>query len=239
MQSPLSSCLPVGHPTMQNHIATYRNPPELTPALSAILQYRTISLPTQYLGLPLTIKKSPKMAYIPMLTAVQQRYEGYKGKTPINGEANNSDDSVLNAIPLHHMQALLLPKWVTNRIRNITRRFLWTGTKDTFSGGHCLLTWPKVTLPKINGGLNIMDIELQNKTLLLKWLWTADSDDQCLWTHTLNSLNSVGITMDVLKHTNTALDISYTSFFLRDLTSLLPMYDITVTYSADGTPHSR
>jgi hypothetical protein len=92
MQSPLSSCLPVGHPTMQNHIATYRNPPELTPALSAILQYRTISLPTQYLGLPLTIKKSPKMAYIPMLTAVQQRYEGYKGKTPINGEANNSDE---------------------------------------------------------------------------------------------------------------------------------------------------
>jgi hypothetical protein len=45
--------------------------------------------------------------------------------------------------------------------------------------------------------------------------------------------------MDVLKHTNTALDISHVSFFLRDLTSLLPMYDITVTYSADETPHSR
>jgi zinc-binding in reverse transcriptase len=103
-------------------------------------------------------------------------------------------------------------------------------------GGHCLLAWPKVTLPKINGGLNIMDIEFQNKTLLLKWLWTADSDSQCLWTHTLNS---IGITMDVLKQTNTAPDISHTSFFLRDLTTLLPMYDITVNYSSNGTPHSR
>jgi hypothetical protein len=37
-------------------------------------------------------------------------------------------------------------------------------------GGHCLVTWQKLTTPKINGGLGIIDIELQNKALLLKWI---------------------------------------------------------------------
>jgi hypothetical protein len=66
------------------------------------------------------------------------------------------------------MQALLLPKWVIQTIIEIIRHFLWRGTKETYSGGHCLVAWPKVALPKINGGLGIIDIELQNKALILK-----------------------------------------------------------------------
>jgi hypothetical protein len=138
---------------------------KLMPTLSAILQCSTISLPTQYLGLPLTIKKPPKMAYLPMLIAVQQRYEGYKGKHLSMASRTILTNSILNAISLHHMQALLLLKWVTNRIKNITRRFLWTGT--AFWHGR------KLPCQRLMGGLNIMDIELQNKTLL-KWERTKE-----------------------------------------------------------------
>jgi hypothetical protein len=41
-----------------------------------------------------------------------------------------------------------------------------------------------------------MDVELQNKTLLLKWI---ESDTQSLWPHTLSS---IGVIMDTIKQMN-------------------------------------
>jgi hypothetical protein len=101
---------------------------------------------------------------------------------------------VLNAIPMHYMQDLLLPKWVIKEITQITPRFLWRGQKTNL-GGHCLVAWGQITLSKINGGLGILDLQLQNKALLIKWLWLAESEHQCLWSLTLNSIQtSIAIT---------------------------------------------
>jgi hypothetical protein len=58
----------------------------------------------------------------------------------------------------------------------------------SFSGGHCLVAWRTMTLPKENGGLNIIDIRLQNQCLLLKWLWVAIKEPDSLWCSTLTNL---------------------------------------------------
>jgi hypothetical protein len=138
-------------------------PLEHIQTLTSLLKCNLLTTPIQYLGLPLTIKKPPKSAYLPLITSIQRRYEGWKGKNLSMVGQTVLTNSVLNDIPLHYMQAFHLPKWVIQMRTKITRRFLWRGTKDTYSGGHCLIAWPKVTLPKPNGGLGTTDIELQNK----------------------------------------------------------------------------
>jgi hypothetical protein len=141
-------------------------------------------------------------------------------------------NSVLNAVPLHYMQAFVLPKWVIKQITNTTRRFLWRGNKETYSGGHCLVAWTKITLSKNNGGLGIIDLQLQNKTLLLKWIWLPDCGYQCLWTKTLHSLQ-ISCTTSAVENDNRL------SFFMRDLTTLNTYYNASVHHQQDGTPNWR
>jgi zinc-binding in reverse transcriptase len=178
------------------------------------------------LGLPLTLKKPPKSAYLPLINNVQNRFEGFEGKYLTRAGRTVLFNSVLNAIPLHYMQAFLLPKWVINRINRITRRFIWKGNENTYSRGDCLVAWPKLTLPKIHGGLGIMDLSLQNKTLLVKWIWLAETDEACLWTLTLRSLHlSIG-------ETNEGND-DHLSYFLKDLTTLLPYYQASGQFNQE------
>jgi Reverse transcriptase (RNA-dependent DNA polymerase) len=189
-------------------------PLDLLPTVKFLLIYNSLSLPIQYLRLPLTIKKPPKSTYLPLLTNIKRRYEGFKGKKMSMAERSVLTNSMLNAVPLHYMQVFLLPKWVIKQITITTRRFLWRGTKDT-SGGHCLVAWPKITLPKINGGLDIIDLKLQNKALLLKWIWLTDTDRQCLWTVMLHCLQ-LSFNPSYVENDNRL------SFVMRDLATLQP-----------------
>jgi hypothetical protein len=117
----------------------------LTPTLASLIKCGQLSTPIQYLGLQLMLKKPPKSAYLPLINNVQKRFEGFGGKYLTRAGRTVLANSVLNAIPLHYMQAFLLPKWVINRINRITRCFIWRGNKNTY---HCLVAWPKLTLPK-------------------------------------------------------------------------------------------
>jgi hypothetical protein len=48
--------------------------------IASITQFLQISFPTTYLGLPLTICKPPREAYLPLISIVQHRFEGWAGK---------------------------------------------------------------------------------------------------------------------------------------------------------------
>jgi hypothetical protein len=62
----------------------------------------------------------------------------------------------MSAKPLHAMAALRLSKSTVARI-NKPRRHV---------GGGCQVAWPQACRSKDEGGLGIIDIELQNKCLL-------------------------------------------------------------------------
>jgi hypothetical protein len=104
-------------------------PQHLTPTLASLIRCGQLSTLIQYLGLPLTLKKPPKSAYLPLINNVQKRFDGFGGKYLTRAGCTVLANSVLNAIPLHYMQAFLLPKWVINRINRITRHFIWRGNE--------------------------------------------------------------------------------------------------------------
>jgi hypothetical protein len=207
-------------------------PLDLVHTVASLLKFNPLTFPIQYLGLPLTINKPPKSAYLPLLANVQRRCEGFKGKNLSMAGRLILANSILNAVPLHYMQAFILPKCIIKQITNTTRRFLWRGNKETYSSGHCLVAWTKITLSKNNGGLGIMDLQLQNKALLLKWIWLPDCGHQCLWTKTLHNLQ-IPCTTSAVENDNRL------SFFMRDLTTLNTYYNASVHHQQDGTPNWR
>jgi hypothetical protein len=156
-------------------------PQDIYAILEPIIQCPRLNLPTTYLGLSLSINKPPKEEYLPLVSNVQHRYDGRAGKQLSPAGRLILSKSVLNAMTLHYMQAFLMPAWIIRTIEQITRRFLWKGHTDHFSGGNCLVPWGKITLPKIFGGLGVTDLRLQNWALLTKWLWLASSNELSLW----------------------------------------------------------
>jgi hypothetical protein len=193
-------------------------PQDISVIIEPLMQCPQLSLPTTYLGLPLTIKKPPKEVYLPLTSCVQHRYDGWTGKQL--SPAGRLIRPKRYAPTLHVGFPVA---WVTKIITQITRRFLWKGTADKFSGGNCLVPWKQVTLPKRFGGLGITDLQLQNWALLTKWIWLASSNEPSLWTTTLQSLNHT-IPID-LKNILTG----HSTFFLKDLLKLQPIMQAATT----------
>ena len=65
-------------------------------------------------------------------------------------------------------------------IEKIIRGFLWAGRKDA-RGGHCLVAWERVCMPKRLGGLGIPNLRLMNHALRARWLWLSRTDSSKSW----------------------------------------------------------
>lgn len=181
-----------------------------------ILRCARKALPIKYLGLPLSIKRPKRIAYLPLILASQKRLTAWKGRLLSMGGRTTLIKSVLQSLPLYFMQALLLPKWVVEELNRLMRAFLWKGS-DKCYGGNCLMSWDKVCRPKINGGLGILHLQTQNKALLMKWLWKLVHQEEGTWSSTFRliyELNSINDLSD--------LNQASSSYFIKDLISLLP-----------------
>jgi hypothetical protein len=78
-------------------------PNELIPTISSLFGCTTLNILIQYLGLPLTIKRPPKMAFLPLITNIQNRFEGYKGRNLSMAGRAVLTNSTFNVTPLHYM----------------------------------------------------------------------------------------------------------------------------------------
>jgi hypothetical protein len=71
--------------------------------------------------------------------------------------------------------------WALKAINKICQNYLWRGRKEAL-GGHCLITWPKVTRPMELRGLGIPDLKNLNGALRLSWLWLRKIEPNKPWT---------------------------------------------------------
>ncbi|XP_019233906.1 PREDICTED: uncharacterized protein LOC109214447 [Nicotiana attenuata] len=79
----------------------------------------------------------------------------------------------------------LIPKKVMQLITSACRTFLWTGQCAT--SRRALVAWERLCMPKLAGGLNIIEFQTWNKAALSKLLWAIAAKKDTLWVQWIHS----------------------------------------------------
>lgn len=122
------------------------------------------------MGIPLSDRQLPRTAYIPLIEKLNKRLAGWAANFLSIAGRLVLLNSILSSLPMHYMSVLALPAWVLLKIDRIRKRFLWKGASEQAKGYH-LVDWETVCKPKSVGGLGILDMNIFNQALLLKWIW--------------------------------------------------------------------
>jgi hypothetical protein len=89
-------------------------------------------------------------------------------------------NAVLTALATFAMSSFLLPKIVIKQIAKYRKHCLWRGS-DISSKKPSKAAWPLVCLPKPEGGLGVLNLTVQNESLLLKHLHKFYNRVQIPW----------------------------------------------------------
>ena len=78
---------------------------------------------------------------------------------------------VLNNYPLYQCPVLLAPPKILAKIESMLRSFLWQGGKNGGGNKYALVSWRKIKMSRMEGGLQIKDLKFQNLAMGAKLLW--------------------------------------------------------------------
>ncbi|CAK8572589.1 unnamed protein product [Lathyrus sativus] len=137
------------------------------------------TLPFKYLGIPVSSKKLTINHFLPLVDKIVARIHHWSSKLLSYAGRIQLVKSIAAATVQYWMQCLPLPKAVIRKIDSICRSFIWTG-KDSISR-KCLVAWNRTCCPTTQGGLNLLNLQVWNKVLLLKCLWNLCRKTNNLW----------------------------------------------------------
>jgi len=108
-------------------------------------------------------------AFTPLISKVDKQLAGWKATLLNHAGRLVLLNAMLDGMPAHLMSALFLPAGTVDALDGRRRAFLWSG-QDTVHGSQGLVAWEKVCTSKLEGGLDVKQISVQNACLLLKLL---------------------------------------------------------------------
>lgn len=88
-------------------------------------------------------------------------------------------NNVLDSMPTDIISLFPMPVKVEKRIGKLRRGFLWQGIREE------LVKWSIINVKK--GGLGIKNLLVQNRSLLMKWHWRFNGEDNALWWKVINT----------------------------------------------------
>ena len=124
------------------------------------------SFPIKYLGVPLGLHKPTVEQCFPLVTRLQKKIVGLSTFMTLAGRLLLVK-SVLNSLLIYLMGCLDVPVTIKTQAIKYLRHCLWRGP-DLEDHRPAMVAWSTVCRPKIQGGLGVIDIFVQNKALLLK-----------------------------------------------------------------------
>lgn len=153
----------------KSQIFFFHTPPLVKVVVTRILGFPIASLPSKYLGAPLTASYIKQPAWRSLLEKLKARLILWTFRSLNLASRATLIKFVLQAMPLYLFTILAAPKWVLKRIRNLQRNFLW-GSSAT-NRKWALVKWSTVCLPKAKGGIGLRDPEQSNSIMNAKIWW--------------------------------------------------------------------
>ena len=105
----------------------------------------------------------------------QKKLSNWKGKLLSYGGRLVLINSVLSSLAMFMMSFFEVPKGILKKLDFYRSAFFWQG--DKHKKKYRLSKWEILCLPKDQGGLGIMNLEIQNACLLSKWLYKLVNED--------------------------------------------------------------
>ncbi|OAY73596.1 putative ribonuclease H protein [Ananas comosus] len=95
--------------------------------LANLLECKVGTLPTTYLGFPLSPRRPTKAVWTEIIHKIEHRIEGWQAKLLSRGGRLILVNAVLTTLPLYFLFVFKAPKWVIKRIEALRRDFFWNG----------------------------------------------------------------------------------------------------------------
>lgn len=137
-------------------------------ALAQIMECQMAAMPFTYLGLPMGSTRPTIKDMSPLVDRIERRLSSVVSFLSY-GDSLVLINSVLSSLPTYFMCTLVLPKGIIEIIDRARRRCLWRKDKNK-ERVNSLASWEMVCRPKDKGGLGIINLQVQNRALLLKHL---------------------------------------------------------------------
>jgi hypothetical protein len=132
------------------------------------------SLPLKYLGIPIHFKRLNNVDWKRVEERFEKRLSSWKGKHLSAEGRLTLINSVLSSLPMYMMSFFSIPKGVIKKLDYFQSRFFWQQEERK---KYCLAKWNILCQPKDQGGLGILDLDVQNTVLLSKWLYKLLTTD--------------------------------------------------------------
>jgi hypothetical protein len=137
------------------------------------------SMPFTYLGLPMGTTKPRMEDFTPLMDRIERRLTACSSLLSYTARLEMIN-YVISPTVTYSLCTLKLPLGVIDNIDRACKQCLWRGNNNSRRGGN-LVAWPHVTIPKVNGGLGIIYLRLQNDALLLKHLHKFYNKEDIPW----------------------------------------------------------
>jgi hypothetical protein len=147
--------------------------------LARTFGYSKGTFPFTYLGLPLGLTKPRVQDFLPLVTKCERRLTSVSSFVSQAGRLELTN-AVFTAMPMFYMCSLEISKIVIKQIDKDRKQYLWRAL-DINGRGQPKAAWPMICVPKEKGGLGIINIEEQNRALLLKNLHKFFNKEDIPW----------------------------------------------------------
>ena len=131
--------------------------------------------PFRYLGIPMNHRRLRNKDRKVLKDRFQKKLSNWKGKLLFYGGRLILINSVLSSIAIFMLSFFEVPKGILKKLDFYKSTFFWQG--DNHKKKYRLSKWGILCLPKDQGGLGIMDLEIQNKCLFSKLLYKLMNDN--------------------------------------------------------------
>ena len=162
-----------------NHFFFFNTNIAIQRNISRILGFKSDSIPSNYLGVPLTAKPLHKSIWEPVVNKMQDKVRKWTIKSLNLAGRLALTKTVLQSIPVLMLSALLAPKGVLQQFRSIQRDFLWG--KGEKKRKWALVDWENICKPKNHGGLGLHNLEVLSRALGAKLWWRWLKEPKLQW----------------------------------------------------------
>lgn len=163
----------------KSRIYFFNTPPITQRNIVRILGFQSGTLPTRYLGAPLSEKIIRQASWQDLLDKIKSRLNDWTFRSLNFPSRLTLVKSILQAMPVYLFSVLAAPKSVIKQIKTIQRTFLWGGSPEKMKWP--LVDWKSLCTPKREGGLGLRDPLTTNEVFNAKIWWKWVTHDQEPW----------------------------------------------------------